>query len=41
MSDLDKYKEKINQVEDSGVESTARTLALLTEVGVVEVNPSI
>ena len=33
MSDLDKYKEKINQVEDSGLESTSRTLAILTEVG--------
>ena len=38
MSNLDKYKEKVNQVEDSSVESTARTLALLNEVGVVEVN---
>ena len=36
MSDLDKYKEKINQVEDSGLESTARTLALLNEVGLVD-----
>jgi len=31
MSDLDKYKEKINQVEDSSLDSTARTLALLKE----------
>ena len=34
MSDLDKYKEKVNQVEDSSLDSTARTLALLNEVGV-------
>lgn len=33
MGDLDKYKEKINQVEDSSLDSTARTLALLNEVG--------
>ena len=36
MSDLDKYKEKINQVEDSGLESTSRTLAILKEVGDVD-----
>ena len=36
MSDLDKYKEKINQVEDSGLESTSRTLAILNEVGDVD-----
>ena len=36
MSDLDKYKEKVNQVEDSSLDSTARTLALLNEVGVWE-----
>ena len=32
MNDLDKYKEKINQAEDEGLESTNRTLALMTEV---------
>ena len=32
MSDLDKYKEKINQVEDSSLESTTRMLALMEEV---------
>ena len=36
MSDLDKYKEKINKVEDSGLESTSRTLAILNEVGEVD-----
>ena len=32
MDDLERYKEKINQVEDSSLESTRNMLAMMEEV---------